>query len=162
MMQLFAIVAMSENRVIGKDNKLLWHLPADLAHFKRVTMGKPILMGRKTFESIGRPLPGRCNVIITRNKDYHAEGCVIVNSPHTALEAVADSDEAFVIGGAELYQLLLPKVQRIYLTVVHHHFNGDAYFPEIDLTEWTESHRIDHKADEKNNYPFSFVMLERK
>lgn len=161
-MHLSAIVAMSQNRAIGKDNKLLWHLPADLAHFKHITMSKPILMGRKTFQSIGRPLPGRCNIVITRDRNFHAEGCVIVHSPHDALDAANDYEEAFVIGGAELYHLLLPKVQRLYLTIVHHHFTGDAFFPELDLSEWRECERVDHQADAKNQYPFSFITLERQ
>ncbi len=161
-MLVSAIVAMSENRVIGKDNHLLWHLPADLAHFKAVTMGKPILMGRKTHQSIGRVLPGRCNVVITHDVNFEACGCVVANSIDTALAAVSYSDEVFVIGGAILYQHMLPLTQRIYLTIVHHPFVGDAYFPELNPAEWHESERQTHPADDKNAYPFSFVTLNKK
>lgn len=161
-MLVSAIVAMSENRVIGKDNHLLWHLPADLTHFKTITMGKPILMGRKTHQSIGRALPGRCNVVITHDVNFQARGCVVANSIDTALAAVEYSDEIFIIGGAILYERMLPLTQRIYMTVVHHPFVGDAYFPEINLNEWNEGDRITHPADDKNAYPFSFVTLDRK
>jgi dihydrofolate reductase len=161
-MRLVAIVAMSENRVIGKDNHLLWHLPADLKRFKDITMGSPILMGRKTHESIGRALPGRCNVVITHDVTFQASGCVVANSIETALQAVEYSNEVFVIGGAVLYEQMLPLVQRIYLTIVHHQFVGDAYFPEIQSDEWQETENVTHTADEKNSYDFSFVTLDRK
>jgi len=157
-----AIVAMSENRVIGKDNQMLWHLPADFKHFKDITMGKPILMGRKTHQSIGRVLPGRCNVVISRDVNFQACGCVVANSIETALLSVEYSDEVFVIGGAMLYQELLPMTQRIYLTIVHHEFVGDAYFPELNPDEWRESDRVMYPQDEKNAYSFSFVTLDRK
>jgi dihydrofolate reductase len=161
-MRLIAIVAMSENRVIGKDNQLLWHLPADLQRFKQITMGNPILMGRKTHESIGRALPGRCNVVITRDVNFEATGCVVANSIETALQAVEYSEEAFVIGGAELYAQMLPRTQRIYLTIVHREFMGDTYFPEMQPNEWRESDRVVHEADGKNPYAFSFITLDRK
>ena len=130
-MRISIIVAMSENRVIGKDNQLPWHLPADLHHFKSLTMGKPILMGRKTHKSIGRVLPGRCNVVITHDKNFQACGCVVANSIRTALAAVSYSDEVFVIGGALLYEQMLSMAQRIYLTIVHHEFEGDVFFPNL-------------------------------
>lgn len=161
-MHISAIVAMSENRVIGKDNHLLWHLPADFKHFKEITMGKPIIMGRKTHQSIGRVLPGRCNVVISRDVNFQACGCVVANSIETALLSVEYSDEVFVIGGAMLYQELLPKTQRVYLTIVHHEFVGDAYFPELNPDEWRESERVMHPEDDKNAYSFSFVTLDRK
>ncbi|MEO8401905.1 MAG: dihydrofolate reductase [Gammaproteobacteria bacterium] len=161
-MHISAIVAMSTNRVIGKDNQLLWHLPADLQHFKSVTMGKPILMGRKTFQSIGRALPGRCNVVITRDPDFQACGCVVANSIETALAAVEYSNEVFIIGGALLYEQMLPLTQRIYMTIVDHEFTGDAYFPMLDMQEWSEIDRVQHLPDEKNSYGFSFVTLERR
>lgn len=161
-MHLAAIVAMSENRVIGKDNRLPWHLPADLRHFKEITMGKPILMGRKTYESIGHALPGRVNVVITRDAQFRACGCVVACSIDTALSSVSYSDEVIVIGGALLYQHMMPLFQRIYLTIVHHDFEGDAYFPELDFSEWEEATREDHKADEENGYPYSFITLNRK
>ncbi len=160
-MLISAIVAMSENRVIGNNNQLLWHLPADLKHFKEITMGKPVLMGRKTHQSIGRVLPGRCNVVITRDVNLEAPGCVVVNSIDTALAAVDYSDEIFVIGGAELYREMLPVIQRIYLTIVHQYFVGDAYFPEINPDEWRESSHGSHPQDDKNNYSISFLTLDR-
>nr|AIA19052.1 Dihydrofolate reductase [uncultured bacterium] len=161
-MRISAVVAMSEDRVIGKDNHLLWHLPADLKHFKTITMGKPILMGRKTHQSIGRVLPGRCNVVLTHDVNFQACGCVVAHSIETALAAVEYSDEVFVIGGAVLYQEMLPKIQRIYMTIVHHPFVGDAYFPETSPGDWYEADRAFYPADEKNNYDFSFLTLDRK
>jgi dihydrofolate reductase len=160
-MHISAIVAMSENAVIGKENKLPWHLPADLAHFKKLTMGKPILMGRKTFESIGRVLPGRCNVIISRDENFNAPGCVVASSIDTALASVSYADEVFVIGGAALLQQMLPVVERLYLTIIHHEFEGDVFFPDIDLLEWNAIDRKDHEPDEANPYSYSFITLER-
>ena len=161
-MRISAIFAMSENRVIGKNNQLPWHLPADLRHFKSLTMGKPILLGRKTYESIGRPLPGRCNLVMTRDAQFQAPGCVIVNSLETALLAAGYSDEIMVIGGAILYQHLLPRTQRLYMTVIHHEFEGDTYFPELNMSEWNEIDRIDYDADEENKYSYSFITCDRK
>lgn len=156
------IVAVSENQVIGKDNQLPWHLPADLQHFKTITMGRPILMGRKTYESIGKPLPGRCNVIITSDESYQAPGCVIANSIATAFDAVSYSEEVFVIGGAGLFQQVLPQIQRLYLTLIHHQFEGDTFFPEIDWSEWAEIKHENHKPDADNKYAYSFLTLHRK
>jgi dihydrofolate reductase len=160
-MQLVAIVAMSENHVIGLNNKLPWHLPADLAHFKNITMGKPVLMGRRTYESIGRPLPGRCNIIITRDPCFDAPGCVVADSIDSALKSADYADEVFVIGGALLYQQLLPQVERLYMTLIHHEMEGDTFFPELDKREWRECQREFHEADELNVYPYSFLVLER-
>lgn len=158
---LSAIAAMSENRVIGIENQLPWHLPADLKHFKTLTTGHPILMGRKTYESIGRPLPNRTNIIITRNADFTAPGCVVVTSIEDAITRAAEENaqEIFIIGGAEVYKQLLPHVQRIYLTIVHEQFAGDAFFPELDLKEWKEVERETHAADENNAYSYSFITL---
>jgi dihydrofolate reductase len=162
-MQIAAVVAMSENRVIGRQNKLPWHLPADLHHFKTITMGKPILMGRKTYESIGRPLPGRRNIIITRDPAFQAPGCVIVNSIESAVTAAVDCDmEIFIIGGALLYEQFLPRIQRIYMTVIHAEIEGDAFFPELNEQEWQETERTSYSADEKNNFAYSFVTLVRR
>lgn len=161
-MRISAIFAMSENRVIGKNNQLPWHLPADLKHFKQITMGNPILMGRKTYESIGKPLPGRCNIVITRDTNYQAPGCVVVNSVESALAAVKDNDEIFIIGGALLYQETLPLTQRLYMTLIHHSFDGDTFFPALNENEWQEVERTDHPADENNKYSYSFVTLDRK
>lgn len=160
-MHLSAICAMSENRVIGCQNQLPWRLPADLKHFKKITIGHPIILGRKTYESIGRALPDRCNVVITRDVDFKAPGCVVVNSIETALLAVGYSEEAFVIGGALLYQQLLPKVNRLYLTEIHQVFEGDAYFPALDMSEWRLISQEDHAADGENPYPYSFITLDR-
>lgn len=161
-MRISAICAMSENRVIGNHNKLPWHLPADLRHFKKITLGRPILLGRKTYESIGRPLPDRCNVVVTRDVHFQAPGCLVVNSIEHALEAVAYSDEVFIIGGALLYHQTLSLVQRLYMTIIHQHFNGDAFFPEINLQEWSETERVNCQPDENNPYSYSFIVLDRK
>jgi dihydrofolate reductase len=161
-MRISAICAMSENRVIGNQNKLPWHLPADLQHFKKVTLGKPILLGRKTYESIGRPLPDRCNVVITRDMQFQAPGCLVVNSIEHALKAVAYSDEVFIIGGALLYHQTLAMTQRLYLTLIHQDFEGDTFFPDISLQEWAETERIHHEADDKNPYAYSFIVLDKK
>lgn len=161
-MRIAAILAMSENRVIGKDNRLPWHLPADLQHFKEITMGKPIIMGRRTYESIGKPLPGRCNVIVSADTTFQACGCVVARSIETALSAVSYSNEVMVIGGALIFQQMLPLIQRLYLTVIHHVFNGDTFFPELNMLEWQQKERVDHPANEKNVYPYSFVTLDRR
>src|SRR5579872_6380671 len=159
-MIISAVVAMSDNRAIGKDNQLLWHLPVDLKHFKQITMGKPILMGRKTYQSIGHPLPGRKNIVITRDKNFKAEGCEVVHSIQAALELVKNQQEICVIGGAELYRQMLPNIQRIYMTIVHHTFDADAFFPELNLSEWKEISRVECPADEKNQFSCSFLILE--
>jgi len=158
-----AIVAMSENRVIGNGNHLPWHLPADLKHFKTLTTGHPILMGRKTYESIGRPLPNRTNIIMTRNTLFQAPGCMVVTSIDEALIHANDvgSNEIFVIGGAEIYKQLLSKITRIYMTVVHAKLDGDAFFPELNFSEWNEVEKLKHEADAENEYAYSFIMLEK-
>ena len=153
--------AMAENRVIGSDNRLPWHLPADLRHFKQLTLGKPVLMGRKTHESIGRPLPGRTNIVVTRDRSYLAPGCVVVHSVDGALEAAEGCAEAMVIGGTEFYRQLLPRTDRIYMTLVHKEFAGDAFFPELGESEWQEVERTDCAPDENNPWPYSFIRLER-
>ncbi|OGT69302.1 MAG: dihydrofolate reductase [Gammaproteobacteria bacterium RIFCSPHIGHO2_12_FULL_45_9] len=160
-MPISAVVAMAENRVIGCNNQLPWRLPADLRHFKLVTMGKPVIMGRKTYESIGRPLPGRVNIVVTRDSQRQVPGCIVVTSPQAALQ-VAEQAELCVIGGSELYRQLLPQVQRIYLTIVHHSFSGDAYFPELNAADWHETERMDYQADAENPYAYSFIVLERR
>lgn len=159
--KLSLIVAMDTRRVIGQENRLPWHLPADLQHFKRITMGKPILMGRKTWESIGRPLPGRTNIIITRDAAYTAEGCIVVHSVDAALEAARGHDEVMLIGGAQLYRQLLPRADRLYITQVEGEFTGDAWFPELDPAEWREVARSTHAPDEKNAHACTFITLDR-
>ena len=160
-MKISIIVAMAANGVIGRENQLPWHLPADLKHFKQMTMGKPILMGRKTWESIGRPLPGRTNIVITRDSTYSAAGCEVVNSIDAAITAAGEQDEVMVIGGAELYRQVLPDTDTIYLTRIHEAFEGDSRFPEIRNTEWHQVERVDHEADEKNSHDYSFIRLDR-
>jgi len=157
------IAAMSDDRVIGIDNRLPWKLPADMRWFKQQTMGKPIVMGRKTFESFGaRPLPGRTNIIITRDRDYAAEDCVVVHSVDAALAAAGDVEEIMIIGGASFYEQMLSRADRLYLTFVHGTFSGDAWFPQFNPDEWNEMSREDRPADEKNPYPHSFVILDRR
>ena len=160
-MKISIVVAMAANGVIGRDNHLPWHLPADLQHFKQTTMGKPILMGRKTFESIGRPLPGRTNIVITRDEDYTAEGCVVVHSIEAAMQAAGAQEEIMVIGGAEFYRQVLPYTDTIYLTRIHADFAGDTFFPELVDSEWREVERIDCEADASNPQRYSFVRLDR-
>ena len=159
---LSIIVAVSENNVIGKDNDLIWHLPRDLKHFKDTTTGHYIIMGRKTFESNGRPLPNRTNVIITRDKNYTAEGCIVVHSLEEAIKRAENDSEPFIIGGGKIYEQALPLVDRIYLTQIHHSFEGDTYFPELDMNEWVVTDKRDFEPDEKNRYPFSILVLDRK
>lgn len=160
-MLISAVVALSENRAIGKNNQLLWHLPADLAHFKQITTGKPIVMGRKTYQSIGRPLPNRSNVILTQDKQFKAEGCIIVHSIEAALTVSTGQDEMCIIGGAEIYRQFMPWIERIYLTKVHHVFPADTFFPELNADEWKETESISHPPDEKNKYSYSFSTLKR-
>ncbi len=156
------IVAMAENRAIGKNNDLLWHLPDDFKHFKKVTMGKPILMGRKTYESIGKPLSGRENIVVTRDETFFAEGITLVNSIPSALEASEQYDEVIVIGGASFYKQMLPQTERLYVTVVHETFDADAFFPEIDVASWGVIDKSEHEADERHAYRFSFISYQRK
>ncbi|MDP2827889.1 MAG: dihydrofolate reductase [Sulfuricellaceae bacterium] len=156
------IAAMAQNRVIGIDNTLPWRLPADLAHFKALTMGHHILMGRKTFESLGKPLPGRTSIVITRDRDYLAAGCVVVHSLDAAMRTCEGDEEAFFIGGADLYRQAMDHSERIYLTEVQTRVEGDAWFPELDLQQWQEVSRISHQADEKNQLNYDFVVYERK
>ncbi|HYE36701.1 dihydrofolate reductase [Methylocaldum sp.] len=160
-MKISLIVAMGENRVIGVDNRMPWHLSADLKRFKQITMGKPLIMGRKTHESIGRPLPGRKNIVLTSERQYAAPGCVVVHSLEDALNE-ADADEAMVIGGATLYEELLPKADRLYLTLVYGEFAGDTFFPEIECKEWRELERVDVNEDPDSGLSYSFLLLERQ
>lgn len=162
-MKLSLIVAVAENHVIGNNNQLIWHLPNDLKQFRRLTTGHCIIMGRKTFESIGKPLPNRTSVIISRNPAFKIEDCITVDSLENAISEAKkiENEEAFIIGGAEIYRLSLPLVDKIYLTEVHHSFEGDTTFPEIDKSIWQETHREDFETDEKHQYPYSFVELSK-
>ncbi|MDO6675273.1 dihydrofolate reductase [Tenacibaculum sp. 1_MG-2023] len=156
------IAAIAKNNALGKDNDLIWHLPADLKRFKKVTTGHAILMGRNTFESIGKPLPNRTSIIITRNNNYFVDGCLIANSIEQAIE-LTEGKDAFIIGGAQIYKEALKQnlVDRLDITVLYHEFEADAFFPEIDKTIWKEVAREDFKADEKNKYDYSFVSYEK-
>ncbi|MBU7593196.1 dihydrofolate reductase [Metabacillus halosaccharovorans] len=156
------IVAMDKHRLIGRDNQLPWHLPQDLAYFKKVTMYHKIIMGRKTFESIGRPLPGRENIIVTRDSTYSQEGCTILHSIEEILELSSRSDEElFVIGGAEIFKEILPVSDRLYITEIDDVFEGDTYFPDRKDTEWKKILVEKGTRDEKNPYDFEFVVYEK-
>lgn len=156
------IAAMADDRVIGINNSLPWKLPNDMKWFRQQTMGKPIVMGRKTFESFGaKPLPGRTNIIITRDQNYKADNCVVVHSIDEAIQAAGDVEEVMIIGGASFYEQMLPRADRLYITLVHCKVDGDAWFPEWDESEWQKIERIDHDADEKNPHAHSFLILER-
>ena len=156
------IAAISTNNALGKDNDLIWRLPADLKRFKKVTSGYPILMGRNTFESIGKPLPNRTSIIITRNNQYKKEGCLIANSLEEAI-AITEGKNAFIIGGAQVYKQALENnlIDQLDITRVHQEFEADVFFPEIDLTIWQEISREDFLADEKNGYDYSFISYQK-
>lgn len=164
------IVAVAENGVIGIDNKLPWHLPGDLKYFKSTTMGKPMLMGRKTFESLGKPLPGRPHIIITRDQNYnldHFQNCSVVHSVEEILKTSEEialknvSEEIVIIGGAEIYELMLPMVDRLYVTEVHASVEGDTCFPDYNKSQWAEIKRETFKSSGPNPYDFSFVVFDR-
>ncbi len=155
------IVAADENNVIGKDNDLIWHLPDDLRFFKQKTSGHAIIMGRKTFESVGKPLPNRTNIIITRDKLFRADGCQVVHSLEEALKLTEEEEEVFIVGGEQIYRQALPVADRIYLTRVHHSFDGDRHFPVLG-NEWKEVESIAHTADEKHAYSFTFMTYQRR
>ncbi|WP_129713738.1 dihydrofolate reductase [Pedobacter sp. SYP-B3415] len=155
------IVAMAENRAIGKDNQMLWHLPEDLRHFKKITAQHPVIMGRKTFESIGRALPLRKNIVISRNPHLDIQGVELMNSLDTAIRLAEGADEIFVIGGAEIYKQALPLADKLYLTTVHSSFEGDAYFPEVDFSEWEKTGEERHEKDEKHAFAFTFSEWKR-
>jgi dihydrofolate reductase len=156
------VVAVARNGVIGRDNALPWRLPADLAHFKRVTMGHPVVMGRRTHESIGKALPGRKNIVVTRSSGYQAPGCTVVNSLDEAWQAAAGADEVCVIGGTTLFEETLPVADVIHLTEVEADVEGDTWFPPFDRSEWNEKEIARHPADERNAYPVRILELTRK
>jgi dihydrofolate reductase len=157
------IVAMSDNRAIGRDGGLPWHLPADLRHFKNTTMGHHLIIGRATWDEVGKPLPGRTMVVITRNLGFTADGVLVAHSLDEALALVRDDDEPFIGGGAEVYRQALEAdlVDRLYITRIHADIDGDTYFPAINLDDWLLADRIDHPADEKNGFAFSFERYDR-
>ncbi|MEH3115605.1 dihydrofolate reductase [Pedobacter terrae] len=155
-------VAIGENYAIGKNNQLLWHMPADLKFFKQTTSGHTVIMGRKTFDSVGKPLPNRRNIVITRDTQLKIEGVEVLNSLEEALAFTkTEEKQVFIVGGAEIYKQALPKTQTLYLTTIHHSFEADTFFPEIDRKEWKVISIEPHKADEKNKYNYTFEVLER-
>lgn len=160
-MRLSIVAAMDRNRLIGADDRLPWRLPADLAHFKRLTLGKPVLMGRRTHESIGRPLPERHNIVVTRDPGFRADGCTVVHSIEAGLAAAAAASEVMVIGGASVYAQCLARASRMYLTRIDAEFEGDTFFPAWNPSEWREVERRAFEPDERNAYPYRFEVLER-
>jgi dihydrofolate reductase len=162
-MRISAIAAMSLNRVIGKDNQIPWHMPADLRFFQRTTTGHFVIMGRKNYDSMGRPLSNRTNVIITRNPFYVSSGCLVVHSLEAALGLAynAGEEEAFIIGGGEIYLLAMDYLDRIYLTTIDAQVDGDVYFPELTIEDWRVVHEESHDADDKNPYPFVIRIYDR-
>jgi dihydrofolate reductase len=162
-MVLTAIAAVAQNGVIGKDNDLIWHLPNDLKHFKDLTRGHTIIMGRKTWESIGsKPLPKRRHIIITRNADYQAIGAEVVTSVEDAIALIENDDQPFIVGGAEIYKLAMPYVQRLELTYIHNDFEGDTIFPDFDKSDWETISEERFETDEKHKWPYTFVQLNRR
>lgn len=159
---LSLVVAASENDVIGRENTLPWRLPDDLKRFKALTMGKPMLMGRKTFDSIGKPLPGRTTLVLTRSPGWQHDGVTVVRSVEEAIERAGDVPELAVVGGAEIYRLTLPLAGRIHLTRVHAHVDGETKLPTINADEWREVERIEHPADERHAFAMSFITLDRR
>lgn len=155
------IAAIARNNALGKNNKLIWHLPADLKRFKNITNGHHIIMGRKTFESLGKPLPNRTTIIITRNKNYKVKDCIVVNSLKEALEKANADENPYILGGAEIYKQAMNLADQLDVTWIHHEFQADAFFPEIDKSIWKESFREDFKANEKNKYDYSFVRYKK-
>ena len=161
-MKLSIIVAMTRNRVIGRDNDMPWHLPAELQHFKKVTMGKPIVMGRRTFDSIGRVLPGRKNIVISRDRNFLFAGVTVVHGFEQAVRAAGSAEELMIIGGANLYRQTLDQVERLYITLIHVDLEGDTYFPELNEEDWVQMEKVRREPDEQNEYAMTFLVLERK
>ncbi len=156
------IAAVGRNRALGKDNDLIWHLPADLRRFKSLTRGHHVIMGRKTFESLGKPLPKRTNIIVSRNPHYSAEGCIVVNSLEKALEIARSDSNPFILGGAEIYKQALSFADHMDLTYVHEEFEADAFFPEFDPEEWELTGREDFEKDAENPYDYSFLQYKKR
>lgn len=161
-MNISLVVAMSENNAIGRNGALPWHLPNDLKHFKQVTWGKPIIMGRTTYESIGKPLPGRTNIILTRDANFEAPGCTVLHSKEAVLEVCQAEDEIMIMGGAQIYQLFLPLVTKLYLTLVHTKIEADTFFPPLDFDAWQEVERVRCAQDEKHEVAYSFITFVRE
>lgn len=156
------IAALGRNGVIGKNNAIPWYLPADMRHFRELTLGKPVIMGHKTYLSIGRPLPKRENIVMVRDLNVVLAGCKVVHSAQEALKAVEGNREVMIIGGEKIYSVFLPQADRLYLTYIELNVEGDAFFPYFNLDEWHEIAREPHTADSENAYDYTFVTLERK
>ena len=162
-MLISMIAAMDKNRLIGSGPDIPWQMPADRRHFRDMTVGKPVVMGRKTFETLKRPLGKRRNIILTRNRGYEApQGCIVAHSVDDVLATVKQAEELMICGGAPIYQAFLPHANRLYITQIHATFEGDVYFPEFDRAEWQEVKRSDRGPDAKNPYPYSFLFLKRR
>lgn len=155
------VVALDRNRVIGRDGGLPWRLPDDMKHVREVTAGKPLVMGRRTFDSIGKPLPGRTNIVLTRDPSFHPEGVLVARAPAEALRLAGDAPEIVVFGGAQVFAQFLPDADRIYLTEVDADVGGDTVFPDLDPSEWREVERREHARDERHAFAFRFVTLDR-
>ncbi|AEV33919.1 dihydrofolate reductase [Owenweeksia hongkongensis DSM 17368] len=160
-MNLTIIAAMAKGRVIGKDNDLIWHLPDDLKHFKNLTKGHHVIMGRKTYQSMGKPLPGRTNIVITRQKDFKADGCILVNNIEEGIQKAEGDSQPFIIGGGEIYKQALKYAQTMELTEVNGEFDGDTFFPTFDEKQWKEVSRTHHPVDEKHKYSFDFIQYSK-
>ena len=156
------IAAIGNNWVVGINNKLPWDLPTDMEHFRQKTRGKPVIMGQKTFESIGKPLPDRTNIVLTLDKDFHPQGCIVAHSIAQALGAAKDFEEVMICGGVSIYKQFLPLADRMYLTRIEGDFEGDAFFPAFNWEDWEETERVEYLADENNPYKYSFITLEKK
>lgn len=160
-MSVSIIVAFDENRLIGRDNQLPWHLPADLKHFKEITMGHHMIMGRRTFESIGKALPGRTSVVITRQLDLQFEGCIMASSLEDAIQKCPANEDVFVIGGADVFNQAMRLCDKLHTTLIHHQFEGDTHFPELDPKVWQVTSRVDYQPDEKNPWSYSYIDYKR-
>ena len=160
-MNLTLIAAMSQNRVIGRDNDLAWHLPKDLKRFKELTKGHHVLMGRKTYESVGRPLPGRTNIVISRQENYKAPGCIVVHTLEEAIRKAENDNQPYVIGGGKIYEQALPLADTLELTQIHADVEGDTYFPEVDTNKWQIVAKESHEADDKHEFAYDFLTYQR-
>lgn len=160
-MTISFVVAYDRRRAIGKDNRLPWRLPDDMKHVRQVTIGKPLIMGRRTWDSIGRPLPGRTSIVLTRDRDFRCDGCLVARTADEALKLAGAAPEVIVFGGARVFEEFLPLADRIYLTEVETEVDADTYFPKLDPADWREVERMRHSADERHPYAFSFVTLDR-
>ncbi len=161
MSRIAFVVALDRDRVIGRDGALPWRLPDDMKHVRAITMGKPLIMGRRTYESIGRALPGRTSIVLTRDAGFRADGVIVAHTPEEALRLAGDVPEVVVFGGAEIFRAFLPMADRIYLTEVDAQVGGDRFFPVIDPAEWRETERVEHASDERHPFAFRFVTLDR-